>query len=618
MPAPTVEDFVRVESALEPHFVGDGRRVAFRWNRPGSPQAFVVPAEGGEPTRLTDTDGVIYGLDARPGHDQLLFVADDGGDEQFQLHLVDLATAEPRPLASAPHVIHNLGAWSSDGRLLSYASNRRDRQYFDVYVLEVDSGVEQLVYRHDGMNGAAGFAPGGRALVITRPNLDLPGDNDLFLLALNPDGSAAGDPRRVTPHDAGPAHAAQWTALHLAEDGTLLTLSDEAREFVALQRIDGATGARDHLLAYDWDIEAAAVTPDATRVAIVVNEDGYSRLEAYALTPDLRLGPPIAVPDLPRGVIASPTWRNDGRALALTFEGPRHLSDVWLLDLDAGATRRLSTAASAKVDAASLPEPELIRYPTFDGREVPAYYYRPEGVAPGERVPCLVLVHGGPEGQSRPALWGRYAAPHYLLTQGVALLVPNVRGSTGYGKQYCHADDVELRMDSVRDLLAATDWLAATGEVDPARIGVMGGSYGGFMVLAAITEAPERWAAAIDLFGIADFETFLRFTGPWRRRHRAREYGEDPAFLKTISPIHKVDRIRTPLLVVQGDHDVRVPPEESEQIVNTVRRNEGIVEYVVYPEEGHGIQKLPHRLDMGERIVAFCQQHLLARSEVTA
>jgi dipeptidyl aminopeptidase/acylaminoacyl peptidase len=223
-----------------------------------------------------------------------------------------------------------------------------------------------------------------------------------------------------------------------------------------------------------------------------------------------------------------------------------------------------------------------------------------------------VLVHGGPEGQSRPFLRASFAAPAYLLTQGVAVLVPNVRGSTGYGKAYSHADDVELRMASVRDLIAATDWLAATGEVDPNRIGVMGGSYGGFMVLAAITEAPEKWGAAIDLFGIADFETFLKFTGPWRRKHRAREYGDDPEFLRTISPIHKADQIRTPLLVIQGDHDVRVPQEESEQIVDTVRRNEGIVEYVVYPDEGHGIQKLPHRLDMGERIVSFCREHLLS------
>jgi dipeptidyl aminopeptidase/acylaminoacyl peptidase len=610
MPAPTVEDFVRVETALEPHFLSSGA-VAFRWNRPGVSQAFSVAAEGGEPRQLTDTGGVTYGLSPRPGRDQLLTITDDGGDEQYQLHLLDLASGASRPLASAPQVIHNLGAWSDDGRLLSYASNKRNVQYFDVYVLDVDAGVEQLVLEHDGMNGAGAFAPDGSAVLVSRPNLDLPGDNDLFLLPLAPDGSAASEPRRLTEHDATPEGAAQWSALHLYAEGTVLALSDEGRDFVALQRIDGATGAREFLRAYDWDIEAASVSRDGSRLLLVVNEDGYSRLEAFEVTDDARLGEPIVLPDLPEGVIATPEWRDDGMALVFSLEGPRHLSDVWIADLEAGAASMLSSSAAGAVEVDALPEPELIRYPTFDGREIPAFYYRPADIPEGARIPCLVLVHGGPEGQSRPALWGRYAAPHYLLTQGVALLVPNVRGSTGYGKEYCHADDVERRMDSVRDLVAAADWLAGNGEIDPDRIGVMGGSYGGFMVLAAITEAPEKWGAAIDLFGIANFETFLQFTGPWRRRHRAREYGDDPAFLKTISPIHRVDRIRTPLLVIQGDHDVRVPPEESEQIVETVRRNEGIVEYVVYPEEGHGIQKLPHRLDMGERIVAFCNEHLL-------
>ena len=170
-------------------------------------------------------------------------------------------------------------------------------------------------------------------------------------------------------------------------------------------------------------------------------------------------------------------------------------------------------------------------------------------------------------------------------------------------------------MDSVRDLLSAVDWLAGSGEVDPDRIGIMGGSYGGFMVLAAITEAPERWAAAIDLYGIANFETFLEHTGPWRRKHRAREYGTDPEFLRSISPIHHADRIRCPLLVFQGDHDVRVPPEESEQIVETVRRNEGDVEYVVYPEEGHGFHKVAHRLDLARRVVEFAERTLITPTD---
>ena len=600
----TVEDFVRIETAIQPSYSSDGERVAFRWNRSGVPQAYVVEAGGGESRQLTDTGGVIYGVHYRPGRDQLLYVADDGGDEQYQLHLRDVAGGDARPLASDPQVIHDVGAWSEDGRLLSYSSNRRERAFFDVYVLDVDAGERRLVYRQDGMNLAGRFSAGGGQLLTSRPNLDLPGDNDLFVLDLD----GGGESRLLTPHDG----AAEWSQAHWHPAGAVLALSNEDRDFTALQRIDLDSGEREFLLEPDWDVELLAVAPGGGRLAAAVNEDGYSRLAVYELTSDARLGAEVATPEIPGGVISAPSWRPDGGALAFTFEGPRHTPNVFVADLEAGTLTQLTQAASRGIDAASLPEPQLIRYTTFDGRDVPAYYYLPPHAPRDGSLPCMVLVHGGPEGQSRPALWGRYAAPQYLLAEGrTSLLVPNVRGSTGYGKAYSHADDVELRMDSVRDLVAAVDWLAARPEIDARRVGVMGGSYGGFMVLAAITEEPKRWAAAVDLFGIANFETFLEHTGAWRRKHRAREYGEDPEFLRTISPIHNADRIRTPLMVVQGDHDVRVPPEESEQIVETVRRNEGIVEYIVFPNEGHGIQKLPHRLEMGRRIAAFLGEHLL-------
>ena len=613
MPSPTftftLEDFVRIETCTQPSYDANGGRVAFRSNRGGVSQAYLMPAVGGDARQLTDTGGVIYHVEARPGVDQLLVIADDGGDEQFQLHLVDIESGASRPLASMPQVIHNFGAWSPDGRLLSFASNRRDASVFDVYVLDVDSGDVRCVLEHDGMNAAGRFTLDQRGLLVSRPNLEAPGDNTLWLLDLIEDSAL----RLLTPHE--DEDLSEWQRaqpLETLEDGAVLALANEGRDTFALQRIDLETGAREYLLERDWDLEALAVAPDGHSLAIVVNEDGASRLELYAVTEDARLGARIEAPPLPEGIASFLDWRPDGRAIAFTFEGPSHVSDIWSLDLEAGALARLTESDTRGLPIDALPAPRLVRYQTFDGREIPAYYYLPEGAAERGPLPCIVLVHGGPEGQSRPALWGRYPAPHYLLARGdVALLVPNVRGSTGYGKEYSHADDVEKRMDSVQDLIAAADWLAATGEVDPDRIAVMGGSYGGFMVLAAITEAPDRWGAAIDLYGIADFETFLKFTGPWRRRHRAREYGDDPAFLRTISPIHKADRIRAPLLVFQGDHDVRVPPEESEQIVETVRRNEGIVEYVVYPEEGHGFQKLPHRLDLGERVVAFIETHLL-------
>ncbi|TAJ20457.1 MAG: S9 family peptidase [Dehalococcoidia bacterium] len=599
----TLDDFVHVEVSEQPSYDSTGARVAFRSNRSGVSQAWLVSASGGEPQALTDTGGVIYQVAFRPGHDQLLYVADDGGDEQYQLHLLDLGSNTSRALASMPHVIHNFGAWSADGRLLSYGSNRRDRAFFDIYVLDVESGTERLVFQQDGMNAAVAFSADGKSLLITRPNLEVPADSTLWLLDL--DGREA--PRLLTEHD----DLSEWTDAYFHTGGAVLVLSDDGREFTGLQRIDLDTLEREFLLTPEWGLEALALTPDGSRLAVVVNEAGYGRIEAYEVTAEARLGRRLTIDQPSGGVASTLAWRPDGRSLAFTFEGPRNVPDVWVADTDAGGVARLTSSRTQGLPLESLPEPRLVHYTSFDGREIPAYYYVPSDTPRDGSIGCVVLVHGGPEMQSRPALWGRYPGPHYLLARGdVALLVPNVRGSSGYGKEYSHADDVEKRMDSVRDLLAATDWLAASGEVDPQRIAVMGGSYGGFMVLAAITEAPERWAAAIDLYGIANFETFLTHTGAWRRKHRSREYGEDPEFLRSISPIHKAHLIRTPLLVFQGDHDVRVPPEESEQIVETVRRSEGIVEYVVYPEEGHGFQKLPHRMDLAKRVVDFVGEHL--------
>jgi dipeptidyl aminopeptidase/acylaminoacyl peptidase len=617
----TVDDFVQVDVATEPSFSHDGQSIVFLSNRSSVAQPYVVSLEGEQAApagRLVETEGIVYGTAVRPGRPEVLYVTDDGGDEQWQLNLVGLDGANAKALGSEPRVIYNFGAWSADGRYISYVCNRRDVRFSDVYVLDVETGVETCVLQQDVPNvRAGGFSPDARTVIVTWPNMALPGDSNLYLVDVDNPGSL----RCITEH----AGAAQWPLPATAQRGpvaqfvdmnVILSLSDEDREFIGLQRIDLESGRREYLLEPEWDVETMAVSRDCRRIAVSINEDGYSRLQALELNEDCRLGPELSLGELPSGVISSVAWSPDGASLAFAFESAQRPSDIWLLDLGWETPRQVTFSNLRGLTLDDLPEPELVRYTSFDGREIPAFFYRPARPASSQPLPAMVLVHGGPESQSRPALWGRYAAPAYLLARGEAcLLVPNVRGSTGYGKEYTHADDVEKRMDSVRDLFAAVDWLTASGQVDPARISVMGGSYGGFMTLAAITEAPELWAAAVDMFGIANWETFMENTGPWRRAQRAREYGSDPAFLRTISPIHKADRIRAPLMVIQGDHDVRVPPEESEQIADTVRRNEGIVQYEVFEREGHGIQRLPNRLRMNRLIVDFLREHLLDRKE---
>ncbi len=613
----TVDDFVQVDAATEPTFSADGKSVVFLSDRSGIRQAYSVGLDGEtslEARRLTATEGLVYHADARPGHNEALFVTDDGGDEQYQVNLVQLqsGSVETKEIASSPKVINTYGFWSSDGRLLSLGSNRREQRFSDIYVLDLATESERLVLQEDSpMIRAGAFSPDGTKLICSWPNLALAGDNDLYVIDLNSPGSRT----KITEHTG----SAQWpsslreapTACFISDD-VILARSDEAREFIGLQRIELSTGVRQYVLTPDWDVEAFDVSADRSRIAVVINEDGYSRLVLHELSSDGTLGVALSVPELPAGQIAGPNWNPDSNAVTFSLEGPLNPSTIWLVDLLSGTARELTRSKMAALPESALAEPELIRYTSFDGREIPAFFYRPPARSSDEPMPCVVLVHGGPESQSRPSLWGRYAAAAYLLAKNeVCLLVPNVRGSTGYGKEYSHADDVEKRMDSVADLIASLDWLKASGEVDPERIGVMGGSYGGFMTLAAITEAPDKWAAAVDMFGIANWETFFEHTGSWRKEQRAREYGSDPAFLRSISPIYKADEISAALMVIQGDHDVRVPPEESEQIADAVRRNEGVVEHVVFEREGHGIQRLPNRLRMNQMIVDFLSVHLV-------
>jgi dipeptidyl aminopeptidase/acylaminoacyl peptidase len=308
-------------------------------------------------------------------------------------------------------------------------------------------------------------------------------------------------------------------------------------------------------------------------------------------------------PRIPEGIVGGFEFSPDSGRLAFTLTAPERNPDVWVVDLPDGDARRLTRSSTAGIPPRSFRGPRVVRYTSFDDRRIPALFYEPET----ESAPVIVNVHGGPESQARPAF-----APvtQYLLGRGYAVFFPNVRGSTGYGKAYTHLDDVGLRMDSVEDLAYAAYWLRERGH---GRIAVMGGSYGGFMVLAALTGYPELWSAGVDIVGIANLVTFLENTGSYRRSLREPEYGSlenDRDLLESISPIHKAGDITAPLMVIHGKNDPRVPVGEAEQIVDSVRSNGGTVEYLLYEDEGHGLAKLKNRLDAYPKITAFLDRHL--------
>ncbi len=368
-----------------------------------------------------------------------------------------------------------------------------------------------------------------------------------------------------------------------------------------LARLDLPTLDLTYLTPDDWDVESVKLSRDGRWLVAGRNVDGYSDFVLFS-----GKGRRVPGPQIPRGIFGGFDFSPDSRRLAFTLVGPDRNADVWTLDLPDGEPRRLTRSSTAGIPSSTFRRPRLVRYPTFDEREIPALFYEPDE---DSTAPVVVNVHGGPEGQSRPAF-----APvtQYLLDRGLGVFFPNVRGSTGYGKHFTHLDDVELRMDSVADLAHAARWLQEQGHE---RIAVMGGSYGGFMVLAAMTEYPELWSAGVDIVGIANMVTFLENTGSYRRALREPEYGsleKNREFLESISPIHKAENIAAPLMVIHGKNDPRVPVGEAEQIVERVGKNGGIVEYLLYQDEGHGLAKLKNRLDAYPKIAAFLERHLEA------
>jgi dipeptidyl aminopeptidase/acylaminoacyl peptidase len=589
--------YLKVRGAWGAGWSPDGLRVSFLTEITGIPQVWKVSAEGGWPDQLTFHEERVSGAEYSPVEDRILFGMDTGGNERSQLFLLE--EGQVTDLTHAPDAIHYSGGFSPDGSRVAYTATRRNGTDFDVFVQDLGpmgapemAGGPEAVWEPGGYHTVAGWSPDGSALIVSRHHSNV--NSDLYLLDLE-----NGETRLLTPHEGD----ARFSAANVTPDGESVFLAtDRDGDFVRLVHLDLSTLDLTYLTPDDRDVESVELSRDGRYLVASRNVEGYSDVLLFN-----GRGRRMPDPGFPEGIGGGFAFSPDSKRLAFTLTGPGRNPDVWTLDLPEGPSRRLTRSSTAGIPPRSFRRPHLVRYPTFDGRGVPALLYEPEAGSGPADTPVVVNVHGGPESQSRPAF-----APvtQYLLHRGYGVFFPNVRGSTGYGKAYTHLDDVRLRMDSVKDLAQAAYWLLERGHE---RIGVMGGSYGGFMVLAALTEYPELWSAGVDIVGIANLVTFLENTGSYRRRLREPEYGslkEDRAFLESISPIHKAENIAAPLMVIHGKNDPRVPVGEAEQIVDRVRGNGGAVEYLLYEDEGHGLAKLKNRLDAYPKIAAFLDRHL--------
>ncbi|HZG68702.1 MAG TPA: S9 family peptidase [Herpetosiphonaceae bacterium] len=604
--------YLNVQQAYSPHFTADGTHILFISTITGTPQLWRVPASSTAeatlwPEQLTFDNERVLGVWTSPvaGDSRLIFARDTGGDENAGLFLLEPDTGYETALtAGHAGIMHTFGAWSSDGRQIVFAANRRNRAHFDLYLQPLD-GKAQIIWRHDepGFLTDAAFSPDGTRLLVVRRRSSF--EHDLFELDLQ-----TGTVSNISPGTG----ATRYEAVDYAADGhTIILNTDLDADFLHIVRLHRENGDVTSLIRADWDIEHMTAAPDGRHLAYCINQDGQSLLCLL----DLETGKTRTAPrldDAP-GVVA---WLDarlhfsaDASRLVFSFTSATRTSDIWVWE---PATEKV-TAVTRSAHGGLLPSvfvaPELVRYPTFDGRAIPAWFYRPQ-TPDSEPAPAIVVVHGGPESQFVPYF---HFFVQFFVNNGFAALAPNVRGSTGYGKPYSHLDDVRRRMDSVADLAHAAHWLKQQACIDGRRLVVYGGSYGGFMVLAALTTYPDLWAAGVDIVGISSFVTFLERTSSYRRQSREAEYGSlehDREFLESIAPINHVDKIRVPLMVIHGANDPRVPLGEAEQLVAALRQREVPVELLVFDDEGHGVIKLKNKQVAYPAIIDFLAKHLLA------
>ena len=555
--------------------------------------------------QLTFFDEPVYSGQYRPGTgDVILFNKDVGGSEFYQIFRYDTVSGAVKMITDGES--RNSGpVWSSDGSKIAFTSTMRNGRSNDLYVMDPDepSEVRNVVEAEGGEYWyASDWSPSDDRLAVGRyvsANV-----SDLFVLDLE-----SGELTRVSDQEGGKT---SWLGAEFSNDGDVLyTTTDQGSEFRRLVAIDLESGDKAVLSGHiPWDIADFAVQPEGTLIAAIANEAGIGVLRMF----DTESHEEIEAPELPSGIPSTLHWRPDGTELALELETPTSPDDVWVVSIEDGSVEQWTRSETGGVSLPETVDMELVTMKSFDGTEISAFHYQPdEERFPGPR-PVVVVIHGGPEGQSRPGFLGSI---NYLLQEmGLALVYPNVRGSAGYGKSFLQMDNAYKREDSVRDIGTVLDWIEKNPELDSDRIAVYGGSYGGYMVLASLVHYSERLRAAIDVVGISNFVTFLENTQDYRRDLRRVEYGDerDPemrAHLEAISPLNHVDEMNAPLFVIQGLNDPRVPASESEQIVEEVRENGKPVWYLLAEDEGHGFRKQKNREYQMYTMVMFLQEHLL-------
>jgi dipeptidyl aminopeptidase/acylaminoacyl peptidase len=594
----TIQQFLATTTVGGPSLSSDGTRVLFTSDESGIPNAYTVPFDGGAAAPLTrSTTDSTFGVSFFPKDDRVLYTHDQGGNENNHLYL--LGQSRDTDLTPGAKLKAMFSGWSRDDSSFHVLTNERDPRFFDVYRHDAAKLDRTLVYKDTKGFQVAEVSGDGGWVALGKPVTTA--DSDIYVW-----DTKAGRMTHVTPHTG----ATQYRASGFDPDSKwLYYLTNAGGEFTRVRRYELATGKHEDVESADWDIQFTRLSRNGRYRVSAVNEDGRTVMRIH----DMKTGRLLPMPKLPEGDVTSVVFSRDEQRMVVTLSGDRFPANLYACRVDSPTATRLTDSLSKEINPDDLVDSTVVRFKASDGLTIPSIFYKPHQASAKNKVPALVWVHGGPGGQTRK---GYSALIQYLVNHGYAVLGINNRGSSGYGQSFFTADDRKHGREPLRDCVEAKAFLAKMPEIDPDRIGIIGGSYGGYMVLAALAFEPQAFAVGVDIFGVSNWlRTLESMPKYWEAQRQAlyQEIGDpvkDREMLRAISPVFHAEKICRPLLVLQGNNDPRVIKPESDDIVAAVKKNGVPVEYVVFSDEGHGFTKKKNQVEGYAAILEFLDKHL--------
>ena len=596
----TIEQFMNTVRIAGSSFSADEKSILFHSNKTGIFNVYSVPVGGGAAAQLTNsTKESTYAVSYFPKDTRFLYRYDRGGNENEHLYLRELDGTE-RDLTPGDKVKANFLGWSHDRKTFFYSTNERDARYFDIFEMPIDTFKPTLIYKDEtGLNVSA--ISDDKKYIAFQKNGASTADSDILLY-----NTATKDMKNITAHTGDVSNGAETFDVN---SKYLYYLTDAGSEFKYVARYDLSTGKSDVVEKTPWDVAYTYFSQNGKYRVTAINEDARTKIKIY----DTATGKLVSLPQLPNADITGVNISPSEKLMAFYLNGDRSPSNLYVYDFVSKKATRLTDSLNPEIHPTDLVDSQVIRYKSFDGLEVPSILYKPKAASATSKVPALVLVHGGPGGQTRV---GYSALTQYLVNHGYAVLGVNNRGSSGYGKTFFTSDDGKHGREPLWDCVEAKKYLASLGYVDEKKIGIAGGSYGGYMVLAALAFKPEEFAVGVDLFGVSNWVRTLQSIPPYWESIRKSLYKEigDPSTdlenLRAVSPLFHADKIVKPLIVLQGANDPRVIKPESDEIVENIKKRGGVVEYVLFDNEGHGFTKKANEIRAYKAILDFLDRYL--------